>query len=60
MEKNVLEFLENSQRMYGEKTACADMNNELTYTQLMNQAKFIGTPCVGLILSERQLPMNFA
>ena len=25
MEKNVLEFLENSQRMYGEKTACADM-----------------------------------
>ena len=33
MEKNVLEFLENSQRMYGEKTACADMNNELTYTQ---------------------------
>lgn len=29
MEKNVLEFLENSQRMYGEKTACADMNNEL-------------------------------
>ena len=36
MEKNVLEFLENSQRMYGEKTACADMNNELTYTQLMN------------------------
>ena len=32
MEKNVLEFLENSQRMYGEKTACADMNNELTYT----------------------------
>ena len=31
MEKNVLEFLENSQRMYGEKTACADMNNELTY-----------------------------
>ena len=43
MEKNVLEFLENSQRMYGEKTACADMNNELTYTQLMNQAKFIGS-----------------
>ena len=31
MEKNVLEFLENSQRMYGEKTACADMNNELAY-----------------------------
>ena len=47
MEKNVLEFLENSQRMYGEKTACSDMNNELTYTQLMNQAKFIGS-CLSL------------
>ena len=47
MEKNVLEFLENSQRMYGDKTACADMNNELTYTQLMNQVKFIGN-CLSL------------
>ena len=53
MEKNVLEFLENSQRMYGEKTACADMNNELTYTQLMNQAKFIGS-CLSLKIKPTQ------
>ena len=53
MEKNVLEFLENSQRMYGEKIACADMNNELTYTQLMNQAKFIGS-CLSLKVKPTQ------
>ena len=53
MEKNVLEFLENSQRMYGEKTACADMNNELTYTQLMNQAEFIGS-CLSLKIKPTQ------
>ena len=53
MEKNVLEFLENSQRMYGEKTACADMNNELTYIQLMNQAKFIGS-CLSLKIKPTQ------
>ena len=53
MEKNVLEFLENSQRMYGEKTACEDMNNELTYTQLMNQAKFIGS-CLSLKIKPTQ------
>ena len=42
MEKNVLEFLENSQRMYGEKTACADMNNELTYTASFCQSHNFG------------------
>ena len=41
MAKSVLEYLENSAANYGDKIACEDMDNSLTYKELMNQAKYI-------------------
>lgn len=48
MAKSILEYLENSARVYGDKTACADMNTELTYAQLEARARHIGA-----VLSEK-------
>lgn len=40
---NILEYLENSAALYPDKVAFADKNNEITYKELVNRAKRIGT-----------------
>ena len=57
MAKSVLEYLENSAKLCGDKTACADMNMELTYTQLMNQARYIGGELSKIISPTEGVPV---
>ena len=41
--KNVLEYLERSAARYPDKVVFADVNAELTYAQLLQRAKEIGS-----------------
>ena len=41
--KNVLEYLERSAARYPDKVAFADVNEEITYAQLLQRAKEIGS-----------------
>lgn len=51
--KNVLEFLEQSADAYPDKTAFTDENNELSYLQVLNSAKAIGTALSALQTANR-------
>ena len=46
MNINVLEWLEKSAEKYPDKVAFADLNNSITYAELLNQAKRIGSAIV--------------
>lgn len=41
--KNILEFIENSAKKFPNKTAFSDEANSITYTELLNMSKAIGT-----------------
>ena len=43
MQKNVLEYLENSAKSFPDKLAYADENERVTFSELENEAKRIGT-----------------
>lgn len=41
--KNVLEYLEYTAKVYSDKVAVIDVNNKITYEELLNNAKIIGS-----------------
>ena len=41
--KNVLEYLENSAKMFPSKIAAKDEKAQCTYSELLNRAKEVGT-----------------
>lgn len=41
--KNILEFIENSAKSYPNKTSFSDEANSITYTELLNMSKAVGT-----------------
>lgn len=51
--KNVLEFLEQAAAAYPDKTAFTDENNELTYLEVLSNAKAIGTALSSLNTANR-------
>lgn len=46
--KNILEYIESSAAAYPDKTAFLDTNSSITYTELMQNAKSIGTALASL------------
>lgn len=57
MEKSVLEFLENSAARFPEKLACADDKNQMTYIELNNKAKLIGSKLAKIIRQGQAVPV---
>src|SRR5574344_2350056 len=41
--KNILEYIERAAKTYPDKTAFTDENKEISYTELLNNSKAIGT-----------------
>ena len=57
---NVLEYLEQSAARFPDKTAFADLNEEVTFAQLVLNAKKIGTALAGMAGTGRPVPVFLA
>ena len=57
MTRNVLEYLESSAAAYGDKLAFADEGGSLTFAQLLDRAKRVGSALCALEADKRPVPV---